>query len=94
MSKNENKQKKHRTHPLYAVVLFLIKIVYTVIYRPRFHGTENIPAKGKKIVGAFVVEFYLFFQIGKIEFRHIFILISISALNDTLLFDFRFFKVE
>ena len=46
MSKNEN-TKKTKQHPLYAVILFLIKIVYTVIYRPHFHGTENIPGKGK-----------------------------------------------
>jgi 1-acyl-sn-glycerol-3-phosphate acyltransferase len=39
-TKNPNKK-----HPLYAVILFLIKIVYTLIYRPHFHGTENIPAK-------------------------------------------------
>ncbi len=49
MSKNDNK-KKHRTHPLYAVVLFLIKIAYTVIYRPHFHGTENIPGKDKAYI--------------------------------------------
>ncbi len=49
MSKTEN-TKKTKQHPLYAIVLFLIKIVYTLIYRPHFHGTENIPAKGKSYI--------------------------------------------
>ena len=43
-------KKTNKTHPLYAIVLFLIKIVYTIIYRPRFHGTENIPAKGRSYI--------------------------------------------
>ena len=43
-------KKNNRTHPLYAVVLFLIKIVYTIIYRPHFHGTENIPDKNKAYI--------------------------------------------
>ena len=50
MSQNETKKKKPRTHPLYAVVLFLIKIVYTIIYRPHVHGKENIPDKNKAYI--------------------------------------------
>lgn len=50
MIQNETKKKKPRTHPLYAVVLFLIKIVYTIIYRPHVHGKENIPDKNKAYI--------------------------------------------
>ena len=50
MSKKENKQKKFRTHPLYAVILFFVKIFYTICFRPRFHGVENIPDKNKAYI--------------------------------------------
>ena len=49
MSK-QTKNSQTKQHPLYTVILFIIKVVYTLIYRPHFHGTENIPGKDKSYI--------------------------------------------